>query len=407
MDFTVKAEQLNQKLSTLSADNKLKNTRIICGNYNDIANHLSRSFPQAKVLVLSTEKTFEERGKEIIEQLERAGIKPVNVILSEEEPLSVEGICGLMNAPEDVRVVIVLDYSLFDTALYFCAIKKVHLVEVLHKFVPKRIMANSLLIKNGNDVDLFVADVERTVVIYEGAISSDVMPNTLAYVLSKILSLTDYRVMGVVMRQPLFPEAFNLARQAVLGTLKEVGKSEFSLCDLIYNAFLLEIADNLTKGKLISFSAPSLAEYIYNGKFAGDSGVELLCANVGLDCYSALFSGQYDKTNMPINYYSRSKKLSLTSGILEDSILSTYKMQGNRFAMRKAKINQLFLDLKAELISENKLYNAVVDKYILLGGKKDYDVDKLSHAIMLSGDTPFSVNGMSLVRENNVSNYSI
>lgn len=397
------SERLNTLLSTLSASKKIKQTSIICGGNEAVSTAIFNAFPQSKVLVLSTLKTFEERATSLFDCLQKAQIKPVSIVLDDTAPLSVESVCGLMNAPEDVRAVIVLDYSLFDMALYFCAIKKLHLYEMIDNFIPKRIMANTVFIKNGDNVDLFVSEVERTIILSENSLAGEgVLVNLFAFIGSKILSLTDYRVMGTVMRQPLCAEAFNLARQAVLDTLKLINQKDLPLETLVYNAFLLEIADNLTKGKLLSLSAPSLAEYIYNGRFLGDSGIELLCTSIGLDCYKALFLETYDKTNMPTHYYERAQRLSEMTGILEDNILLSYKQQGNRFAMRHSKIKSLYGDLKAEIESEQKVYKRVVDTYLSLGGKSDYDLTKLEHAILLSGDTPFSINGMSLVRENSI-----
>ena len=250
---------------------------------------------------------------------------------------------------------------------------------------------------------MFFADVKNYIVVDKDCFSGEtVRANTFATIVSKIVALTDYRVMGTVMRQPLNVDAYNIARQGVLDTFKCVGDIQISDEQLFYNAFLLEIADLLTDGKLISFSAPSLTDLIYNSYFAGDGGVELLCASSVLDCYKAFFLGFDDKTSIITSYMDRAKNLSDACGFLEESVLLTFKMQGNRFAMRKAKINQLKGSLSEETKKLAKFAGKIVDKFVALGGKTDYDISKLALAISLSGDTPLSINTMSLIREEGI-----
>ena len=404
MSFSEKVTQLNNLIKTNLFKKKYKESEIFFGEKIAISVELcSHLAPLGKVLVLSSSKTFESFGKDLLDKLIAQGNKPISIIEKEDFVLSVDNVCGTFSAPEDVRAVIVLDYYLFDTAKYFSAIRNIPLIQVVIEFIPKRVLAKTLLVKNGEDIDVFFADVKNYIVVDEDCFSGEtVRANTFATIVSKIVALTDYRVMGTVMRQPLNVNAYNIARQAVLDTFKCVGENQISDADILYNAFLLEIADALTDGKLLSFSAPSLTDLIYNGYFAGDGGVELLCASSVLDCYKALFSGFDSKTSIPTAYIDRAKSLSDACGFLEENVLLTFKMQGNRFAMRKAKINQLKGTLCEETKKLAKFSNKIVDKYIALGGKTDYDINKLWLSISLSGDTPLSINTMSLVREEGI-----
>ncbi|MBE7061765.1 MAG: hypothetical protein E7382_04430 [Clostridiales bacterium] len=393
--------QLNSLINEcLNGEKQSEQTLFFGDALTSSVNLCTKIAPQGKVLLITTAKTFDDKGKQLADALVAVGNKPVTIVMEEDFSLSVDKVCGTFNAPEDVRAVVCVDYSLFDTALYFSAIRNLPLVQTLFVFNPKRLLSKTLLVKNGEDVDEFLVNVKRYVVIDEGALNDDTIKARLfAYASSKIVSLTDYRVMGTVMREPLNVKAFNLARKALLDTFKVLAGAHLRKEELFYNAMVLEIADAMTDDKLLSFSTPSLAEFIYYGKFKGDSGVELLTACSVLECYKTYFSGDYDHVVIPTEYSKRAKLLCESCGFLEESILNAYKKQGNRFAMRKVKIAKLKNQLLVETEKVNKLAGKLIDKYVELGGNKDYDLDKLSLAINLSGDTPLSINTMSLIRE--------
>ena len=92
-------------------------------------------------------------------------------------------------------------------------------------------------------------------------------------------------------------------------------------------AVLLEIADNLSGGKMLNLSAPSIAEFIVCGRFGGGVGVELLSCCMALELYDKWLSGEVEKTAFPPDYIAKAKRLSCLAPFNESTLIKNFSAQ--------------------------------------------------------------------------------
>ena len=365
---------------------------------DNIAKLVSNVAPCAKLAVFTMQNSA-KKCVEITDAMKKFQLKPITVVL-EDGDLSTESVAGLFNIAEDVRGVVVTDYQLFDLASYFATVRNIPLVNLVYEFYPKRLLSNRVYIKNFGKLDAFGISVKRHVVFVEKkALSEFELSNAYAYVVSKMVSLIDYRIRCILEHQEIDKKAYLIAREAIVSALVLTLNDKIASEKLLIYCMMLEVADNMTEGKLLTLSAPSIAQYLTSGSFCADSGIELLAQCVLLELYDKCFSIDFSKATLSPDYLDRAEVLSRLTCFNEKEILKGLQRQVSTFNCKGKKISGLKQLLKEEIANTAKLSLKIMNRYFELGGKSDYDTADIAMAVKLSGDTPLSINGMSLVRE--------
>ena len=404
MDIKKCVEQLNSVLSdslSVGEDIRSVGATFYVGDASDtVAEIVSKNAPSAKVVLLSTEKTFNEYGLQIIEKVKAVGGFPINLILPDDVDFSTDSVCSLFNIHEDVRVAVVLDCELYAVAAYFATVRNIPLISVVYRFEPKGLLAKKVAIKNGGDTDVFGISAFRHVVFSEDLVLNDEdRASAYAYAASKIVGLTDYRISQAISHEHVNKVAYYMARGAVLGVFSmSTDDSDYDE-KLFMHCMKLEIADSITDGKLLSFSSAAVASYLVTKSFYAKPYVELAAACVILELYDSCFSVGADTPNLPPDYMGRAEKLSKTLCFTENNVLKNLRAQIAEFNFKRKRIATVKETLKSEMEKSAKIAEKIMERYFELGGKTACDSAILADAVILSGDTPLSVNGMSLVRE--------
>lgn len=372
--------------------------------YGDVAPCVKDIFnkytPSGKIAIIANKKSFGTTGLEIISAIRSAGGQTINVVLGEDVDFSTDEVCGLFQVAEDVRLVVVLDYPLFDIAAYFATVRNIPMISIVRDLKPKGLLAKRVYVKNGNTIDSYGISTTRHV-IFTGDVFSEkqTLADVYAYCASKIVALMDYRIVGAINGGELNRIAYYLARTAVLGVFG-LSKDDKEFKEKIFSyAIKLEIADNMADGKLLNLSSPSIAEFIACGKFGKCAGVELSAACIALELYDKCFNGEVEKNVLPPDYSARAERLSKLANFNEKDLLKHFKSQISAFNFKRKKIASVKDGLKDEVKKTAKLAPRIMDRYLELGGDNNLDTALISEAIKLSGDTDISLNGMSLVRD--------
>ncbi len=407
MDFTFQLNQLNLEYA------KLKESSNLVDKYNRIKflfglkeeklkEVLSSVAPMAKIALVCTEETFNCKGLQIYNYIKTLGAKPVNFLIAEEDDLSVDNLCGMFNMAEDVRAVIVLDPSLSHFAYYFSSIQKVPCIVLLNNLCVRGLLDKKLLIKNEQTLDLFTADCERYVIIdQETEYTDEDRLNAFSYLVSAMISLVDYRVYGVVTRSQPNKHAYALARTSILNGISFI-KDNLKDEELLLNVLCLELSNCFTDGKLITFSSPSVAEYLLKGKIGVDGMAMLFASSVIASTYKEWAKQEKTQEDFAPEYGNRAKELNKICGVSLEEVLKNYKIERNKFVARKVQIKELKLKIKDEISSLERVLALASEFLHKKVAKIEYDVEKFYKAIKLSGDLPFSLNGMSLIRDEGV-----
>ena len=409
MDIKKCVEQLNNVLSgPLSVGENIRSVgaKFYYGNVErTVGEIIAKNTPSAKVAILATEKTFNEHGLKLLEEIRSVGGVPINVILPLDLDFSTDSVCSLFNIHEEVRIAVVLDQELYALAAYFATLRNIHLISLVYTFKPKGLLCKKVAIKNGNDTDVFSISAFRHVVFGENLLKSkEERADTYAYVASKIVALTDYRISQAIAHEHVNKVAYYMARGAVLGVFSTaVTDNEYDE-KLFINAIKLEIADSMTGGRLLSFSSAAVASFLTTGSFYAKPYVELAAACVILELYDACFGENDNTPNLPPDYIERVEKLDKTKCFTKKSALKNIRAQIAEFNFKRKRIKTVKATLKDELEKSAKIAGKIMERYFELGGTTACDSSALADAVILSGDTPLSVNGMSLVRESCILN---
>jgi hypothetical protein len=228
--------------------------------------------------------------------------------------------------------------------------------------------------------------------------------NAYAYAASKIVALTDYRISQAIAHESVNKMAYYMARGAVLGVLSTAVNDQEYNEKLFINCMKLEIADSMTGGRLTSFYSAAVALYLAVGSYYAEPRLELAAACVILELYDCCFSKSEKSTDLPPDYIERVEKLVKSRCFSESVVLKNLKAQIAEFNFKRKRISTVKETLRAEIEKCAKVTNKMMQRYYELGGVACGDTTSLADAVMLSGDTPISVNGMSLVRESGVLN---
>ncbi len=349
---------------------------------------LNLTAPYGKVLILSTLKSYISLGEKIRVGVKDAGGQPLNLVEGEDFNFTVDTASGLFSFSEDVRAVVATDFRLFALASYFATIKDIPCYYLVENNFSSSAFARKLPVKNQNDIDFYTLREDRTVIFEEeGLTSEEFLTSLFAIAVEYAVKRLDNAVVGQILGAPAVGERVELLDLAVNRLLynEKIDKKE--------RISLIELYAKIEESAFIggeNLSALDIAKYIRLGNFCADnrftieSGYEILSTERRL-----LLEG--NGLNIP-DYRERASSLSF-HGFDEDGVLHGLYSQAKKFE----EVTLRDIDLIKTLVE--KSYYALKKIRKRAPCSKNASERGLNEAIFLSGDTPFSTNAMTALRE--------
>lgn len=360
-------------------------------NYRTLNDVLRALLPYGKVALLFSNEYFNKLGKIITRAITKGGNKVVTLV-GESTELNVDSLSRYFTIPEDVRAVVVFEEEYISVAGYLCSIRKLPLIFNCDRVSMTEILPCSLRIKNGEKTDVVKIECPRYVIFDRAIEDSDIdLPELYVYNTASAVALIDYTIRCALGLDEFNSYAYNLSKEAVSGTYKIMKDKEIKPT-LVSFAIKNVVANYMTGGKLFEGSAVNVA-----CRLSGDcSTAEILSRILGI--YYLAFCGEYDDNMFYPNYNDRVNRLE-DFGYSDTETLNWINHQLSVIEGKEKELNEKFVSIKETLKAQNGVMSTIRNTYVVLGGKKPVDIDKINVAVSLCGDVPGVFNGMTLARE--------
>lgn len=375
-------ESLNKKVSAYCG---LNLAFYKTGEASQTAEIIKDLFPLSKIAVLSTIDTDLQFINELKYALLKYGVKPICVFLKSAPLLDVNAVLDLFLLPEDVRGVIVVNKSICKIAEYFSYVRKTPCFYFLYDELPTDLVFEYLCLKNGGCIDVIKKDFDRKIILSKSFINNFTAKDALEH-FAVILS--------IVVDTCVKSEAKKIDCQMVINQiLKKIETciddvfSNAESGDYALNAVLDVETDLMSLGREWSLNAISAISFLV-GKDCAVYNTMSTAYSI-LEVYKTKLSCKVDFTFL--NYAERAKLVSYYAGIDCCECIKSIKEQAQIFSALK----ESDFDYSRRVIEEvNGIYGKISNYRKL---KKKNQIDE--QIILLAGDTPLGVNGMSLLRE--------
>lgn len=351
--------------------------------------------PYSKVCTVCFSSTAEELLFSITNAVRAVGAEMVSFVTERQYDDDLKSFAYLFNFPEDVRAMVVLDEELFDKAAYFCSLRNIPII-----FVPKNpigviCVKDTVLLKNNGKFEMFKILCEKHLIIdyelYKGRYSS-----LYGHLMSKLVTLTDYRIIGVTDRSKLNVKGYSFLKDGVVSSFSLAYDSDIErIKALISNAITAEVGLNLM-GNIRYISSESASSYLL--KRDADLGKrELFSALAILSVYKIFTETKNPILNF-IDYNKREKELLRITGFENGVTLKNLIEQSDFIRKNKIALKAGFLSLKSEIAGYCALKDRIIEKYKTFRASET-DIGSLDFAVRFSGDLFNNINGMSILRE--------
>lgn len=377
--------------------------RFFDGDFIDRASYLASTiFPNGKVAVFYTDKTLGEYAEKLNAKLKSIGCDTLSFVLEKNSSLDITELNKYFLLPDDVRGIIVTDCSLIKMAEYICSVKNMALISIINDFVLKPI-SNRVYIKNGNEVDYVKVSLDRYFIVDTlSLLKSDKKADAYALIMSRLISLLDYRVRTCTDVKSRDVSLYNFVKESVVKVFNIFSYNYQSQTELlIYTLLKLELANLYLDGELDDFSAVNNACYLY-----GSNEVLMDAIGAFINLYSVGFLSDYDNILSVVDYNEIFNNIKDKSYLNELDLLRSLKDRSNVFINNSEKFKSYSLNLTAEVDGLKQAYQKIKKSFILLGGKvltdEQKDEKRYVDAIKYAGDLPFSFNGMSILSEKGI-----
>ncbi len=362
--------------------------------------------PQGKVLVLYTEKVFNEIGKALTATIKAVGGKPFNVVVDEDVD-TVKATGDIMRAPEDVRLIVCPDYALNTLSVYCASLMQLPLVYIVQNSEIDGILSPNLYVDNGNLVEPVYATLERHVILdFDRIYSNFDVAGAYLNIESKLFAFTDYRISYRVKDELPLKKQYSLAKSA-LTAVYEIMDIEMGdrASELLYNALVMEIANLYADGKLFDFSSLRIVEFLTCKEKRMSKAQKLKAFGVLAGIYQLYFSGEYKELPTITDYLSRAEYVAKATGNDGKIFMEGLNAQVELLSGKKKIIEGICAKLKGEIKAHNVNAVKIKETFYALGGAVDNDNTNFNLSIKHCGDTPYSINGISLAREKGITEY--
>ena len=347
-----------------------------------LANISKTVAPYSKILLLSSNDDFIKVGLETINALKRAGHKVITALYPCDCNFSVNTVCGLFTAPEDVRLIISLSENLSPLADYFSAVRQTFVITLLSGWTDQ-IARVKLFIKNGDGVDFFNCPTEKTVLLKYAFINK---VDAFCYVAEKKFQLFDYYVRTLYTGEEFNRDGVNIIRE-ILDDVEKMILSSGNYFDIDCAVGEAVARTAILAQRLLGEPLTLIASQACKNS---QIKVRFLMAKQVLRLTERVLCGE--RLELP-DYSVRVTSVSVAFGFSKRQVLDELKTQTKIFNENNA------VDFKAEFYKAKEYFdNAFVTAQKLGLSASRLNPKQLS-ALKIAGDTPFGINLMSVCRE--------
>ncbi len=408
-------DQLNNVYNTLFCEEKEQYfSKFYGGNYiENLRNAISKEAPSSQIAFIAKKQTYLKFIKPLTDAINSLSGKIAGLII-EDGFLSVDALSEIFNLPDDVRLAVTFDAELFESLAYYCNFKGIPLVLIPQNTITKGILSTQLYIKNGKKSDKIKISVKRYILLDFDLIKSgaNTLASSYAEIMSNLAAFTDYRIYGAATGEKLNKAAYNLARSAVYDEFDIFSKKpEERAISTVKNGIFIEMAASLTDGKFIGSSVPQILSYFIKDKiYKNLAAIKLSAAFETFYLYNLLTEQGFFNVLPIINYNSRAEKVADFLDISEEVTVNNLLSQINSIKPNLKKAEEVFYKLKSETAALLKLKTGVLSAYSALGGeivKEAFDKKEVFSKLKYAGDTPFGINGLSVLRDAGLLEYEI
>lgn len=352
-----------------------------------LVDEITKNLPFSKILFLQNTNLFFSSGLKLIERLKRSGIEVISVLIDENDLLSLESVCGIFRASEEVRGVVALGEKAFEVAKYYSSVSGARFFAVANSFLPFDFFNPKLYIKNGKMVDSVSVPTTQTIVIDENSFfNSDISLLVGSFLAEGYFSLVDAKLSGELLDEwyeRLKKEFFHLVDLSFLSNADNFSNDAQKLFRLFID--YAENFYNRLSGRAFNSCIRSVL-FLYYGGFRRDHSLSVRTA---LKIFSVIENFMENPVTLePCDFRKRVEEVKSMVGLEENAILTSLVFQ-QRFLYGKN-----FQDFFSDSVELWKL------KKILASSMKEssYDEQKFSLAVKHCGDTTLNINVASLLR---------
>lgn len=395
MDKTIRLEFSGLNTTLLSHD---KNATIYDGDtFIVLEKLLTRFCPHQKALFILN-KSEENIYSDFLENIKSKAITPL-VCVIENSSLNVDSASVMFTYPEDVRVVVCFDYSLFDYAVYYSNANNIRLILALSGVDNLSALKPVLKIKNGNKTDHIKVNPKTSVIFDTQKIknSASSIKNLYETVVSLSLSLIEYRILRLINVKPTFKDAYSLIKQSITSVfditsfLEEQRKLMLAL-----NSLKISVANYITGGEILAGSTySSYNELLKDGRLILDYSTKIL------ELSTFAFCEMKSSKKVP-DYQSRANYLFENFGIDKTDIFSKYLKSAKLFDKYSVKIAEFFSLNKQEILSLISSFKLAKKISHNLPQEKEENIIAPENVYKYFGDLSGAINLCTFLREKGV-----
>ncbi len=379
-----------EKLNTLSLEISpiIGNTKFYFGDtFTKAEEIICKLIPFGKAVLLCSEGDYHEKGKILEKNLTEKGIKCqilINPSLKDFDRIV-----------ENVRLVISFSNEFFNLAGMLATERKLYSLFIVDKFNFDSILTIETEL-NGKKISLnfdrrILLDVDRLIKDEEGSSLE------YAFIMSKLISLVDYRIYGIITGEGINKSAYSLIKSAVEETYSifSKGREEYLIL-LLKNAIVVRLADAFTNASFIKSSATDLCVML-----DGDKKAYIPYAKKLAKIYAITFSSAFDGVSEP-DYLERLERVLKYCNGSEVKLSKWIVYQGSLCKKMEKEILLIKELLFNEVLGYIKIFDKVEKTYFALGGNS---ISVNNEIIKVCGDFLGAFNGMTLATNAGIGEY--
>jgi len=364
--------------------NKRVNVCLLDEDFESFRQVICDKSPFSRVLLVALKSDFKEKGQIIFEQIKKTSNKIISVIFEDDFVFSIESVCGLFNAPEDVRLIISISDKLSNLASYFAQIKNIPLV-VISSGWKDCLFDNKLFIKNGGKRDYFLCDVERFIYLNKFFLNDIDAYSFLCAEKFKLLDIfITCEFTSLSCDKLLFEryyKSLNCFEEILFNKNSDKNKKEIFI-NLIgegYNFYL-----SLSMQVLVALQVVNCFKQV-------DNLNKLFMAE---HMINFVYKGLKNGASKAIDYNVKTEEVSKITSICQQEVMENFLKQIKKVKTEKDK--EIFIDL----ISKGKDFvSKAIEKVKELGARKVVLNANDVKLLEVCGDTPLGMNFLSVFRE--------
>ena len=352
-----------------------------------IKNYIDKKAPHGKIVIFFSEKFDFNFAYNLGEQLSNNN-KVVYYLKSEKEPFSIDNLCHLFNLHEDIRLSISLDSNSIKTATYFSVVRHIPLIYITNNFEVDQVN-NSLLIKNGEEIDIINTNINKYVIINKPF--CNLKAEIFAYLVDKAFSIFDYYITSLFTNSHFLQGKANELLLSIENAKTLLIENYAFSKEKILEEIIKINNINVQNRKVFFNSATNFFEILSNKNVANGKKMYIDCLILHY-FKKALY---LEDSIFPPSYNELAEKMAKLLGIKNSQPLFEIKKQIKLFNSLN---NSILGKIDAYIKQCEKFLIASKKEYLRLGGKVCKITIKEKEILKSSGDF-LSLNILSAIRE--------